>query len=43
MLLEDTFNFNKTGYIIGVIVTAKVVIGTLTQRTIIFNLEIESR
>ena len=31
ILLEDTFNFNKTRYIMGVIVTVKVVIGTLTH------------
>ena len=34
MLLEDTFNFNKTRYIIGIIVIAKVVIGILTYYTI---------
>ena len=34
ILLEDTFNFNETGYIIGVIATAKVVIGILTHCTV---------
>ena len=34
ILLEDTFNFNKTGYVIGIIATVKVVTGTLTHHTI---------
>ena len=34
ILSEDTFNFNKTRYAIGVIATAKVIIGILTYCTI---------
>ena len=34
ILLEDTFNFNETGCIIGVIATIKVVIGILIHHTV---------
>ena len=39
ILLEDTFNFNETRYIIGVIATAKVVMGILTY----YNIYIQPR
>ena len=34
ILSEDTFNFNKTRYAMGVIATAKVVMGILTHCTV---------